>query len=242
VRKKQISVTARTLHRVSGATALAVVACALIAFGLGLNAGNGATDDAVTVSSPQSLAVESKTKVGAKLTPVSLKISAIDVKADITRLGLNSDRTVQVPKDADDAGWYTKGPAPGENGSSVILGHRDSKTGPAVFYRLNDLERGDKVAVKLSDDSVAHYQVVRVAQYANEDFPAPQVYAESNGRPALNLVTCGGRYDRDAGGYQSNIVVFTKYLWATGREAPPQQATTQDDGGPLGTLLGITSL
>ena len=80
-----------------------------------------------------------------------------------------------------------------------------------------DLERGDKVAVKLSDDSVAHYQVVRVAQYANEDFPAPKVYAKSAGRPALNLVTCGGKYDREAGGYQSNVVVFTKYLWATGR-------------------------
>jgi LPXTG-site transpeptidase (sortase) family protein len=217
MRSKQFSLTGRTLHRVSAATAMAVAACSLIALGLQLNVSSGAGGDAVTVAAPPPRVTESSSDAGAKLSPIILEIPAIDVEADITRLGLNADRTVQVPQDADDAGWYTKGPAPGENGSAVILGHRDSKTGPAVFYRMMELERGDKVAVKLSDDSVAHYQVVRVAQYANEDFPAPKVYAKSNGRPALNLVTCGGTYDRDAGGYQSNIVVFTKYLWATGR-------------------------
>lgn len=198
---------------------MAIVACLLFALGLQPDLGSGVPEDAVSVSAPLSLAAESETDAGGKLTPVSLTIPTIDVNADVTRLGLNADRTVEVPKDADDTGWYRHGPAPGENGSAVILGHVDSTTGPAVFYRLKSLERGDKVAVKLSDDSVAHYQVVRVTQYANEDFPAPKVYASSAGRPALNLVTCGGEYDREAGGYQSNVVVYTKYLWATGRTA-----------------------
>ena len=223
---KHSSVPPKTLRRISGATSLVVVSASLIAFGLHLNARNSAdeTEDPATISAPQSLAAESSTDAGAKLSPVSLRIPAIEVKADVTRLGLNADKTVEVPKDADDAGWYSKGPGPGENGSAVILGHLDSKTGPAVFYRLKNLERGDKVAVKLSDDSVAHYQVERVAQYANEDFPAPKVYASSKGRPALNLVTCAGEYDRDAGGYQSNVVVYTKYLWATGRTVSPKAA------------------
>jgi len=226
MRKKPYSVTARTLHRVSGATVMAIVACALMALALQPNPGSRASEDAVTVSAPLPLAAQSKTDAGAKLTPVSLTIPAIDVKAGITRLGLNDDRTVQVPKDADDAGWYRNGPAPGENGSAVILGHVDSTTGPAVFYRLKNLERGEKVAVRLSDDSVAHYQVVRVALYANEDFPAQKVYSASVGKPALNLVTCGGSYDRDAGGYQSNVVVYTKYLGATGGTASPEATTS----------------
>jgi LPXTG-site transpeptidase (sortase) family protein len=147
--------------------------------------------------------------------PVGLTIPAIKVASSVTRLGLNKDKTVEVPKDPDDAGWYSKGPIPGQNGSSVILGHVDSKSGPAVFYRLKDLDPGDQIAVKLSDHTVAHYQVARVAQYANRDFPAVKVYAGSPNRPALNLVTCGGKYDRDAGGYQSNVIVYTKYLGAT---------------------------
>jgi len=219
-------VTARTLHRVSGATVMAIVACLLIALGLQPNPGSGVPEDAVSVSAPLSLAAKSKTDAGAKLAPVSLTIPAIDVKADVTRLGLNSDRTVEVPKDADDTGWYRYGPAPGENGSAVILGHVDSTTGPAVFYRLKNLERGDTVAVNLSDDSVAQYQVDRVALYANENFPAQKVYAASAGRPALNLVTCGGRYDREAGGYQSNVVVYTTYLGVSARTASTDANTS----------------
>lgn len=155
---------------------------------------------------------------GASPMPVSLTIPTIKVAADITSLDLNRDGTVEVPTNPAQAGWFDRGPKPGESGPSVILGHRDSKQGPAVFYRLQDLDPGDRIAVQLSDRSVAHYQVVQVTQYANEDFPAQKVYADSNGRPALNLVTCGGKYDREAGGYQSNVVVYTTYLWATGRE------------------------
>ena len=147
--------------------------------------------------------------------PVRIGIPAIKVTADITRLGLNRDGTVEVPEDPDEAGWYRKGPRPGEPGSAVILGHVDSKVGPAVFYRLKNLDRGDQIVVGLDGGTVAHFEVARVAHYANEDFPRQKVYASTPDRPALNLVTCGGRYDPEAGGYQSNVVVYTTFLWAT---------------------------
>jgi hypothetical protein len=148
--------------------------------------------------------------------PVQLRIPAIKVSADVTGLGLNDDRTVEVPKDPDEVGWYRLGPSPGRPGSAVILGHVDSVHGPAVFYRLWDLKRGDRVDVRLADATVAHFKVARVVSYANEEFPATKVYrGGAGGRPALNLVTCTGAYDKAAGGYQSNLVVYTTYLWAT---------------------------
>jgi hypothetical protein len=152
--------------------------------------------------------------------PVRIGIPAIQVSADVTSLGLNRNGTVEVPEDPDDAGWYRKGPRPGESGSAVILGHVDSKVGPAVFYRLKNLDLGDQIAVGLEDGTVAHFEVARVAQYANEDFPRQKVYAGTPDRPALNLVTCGGKYDPAAGGYQSNVVVYTTYLWATDGDVP----------------------
>lgn len=148
--------------------------------------------------------------------PVQLRIPAINVAADVKGLGLNDDRTVEVPKDPDDVGWYRLGPSPGRPGSAVILGHVDSTRGPAVFYRLGQLERGDRVAVRLADGSVAHFKVDRVVTYPIEEFPARQVYGRSSrDRPVLNLVTCGGEYDKAAGGYQANVVVYTTYMWAT---------------------------
>jgi sortase (surface protein transpeptidase) len=166
------------------------------------------TKDAVTVLPPQSRAVESTKHAP----PVAIKIPAIKVSADVINLGLNDDKTVEVPEDPAEVGWYSKGPKPGQFGSAVMLGHLDSKTGPAVFYKLKSLEPGQKITVRRADDSVGNFEVVKVATYKNEDFPAEKVYGGSPDWPALNLVTCGGEYDRKAGGYQSNVVVYAEYL------------------------------
>ncbi len=219
-RARHSTATRRSPHRALLVVASTALAGALVAFGVDANHDGAdvppgtASKDPVRAPSLAPSPTESEA-IDSELSPVSLTIPAIKVAAGVTRLGLNTDKTVEVPEDPDDAGWYSKGPRPGENGSAVILGHLDSKSGPAVFHRLKNLDPGNQIAVKLSDDTVAHYQVARVAQYANKDFPAKKVYAGSPDRPALNLVTCGGKYDREAGGYQSNVVVYSTYLRVT---------------------------
>lgn len=153
---------------------------------------------------------------GPSSAPVHLSIPAIGVSKRLLRLGLQPDRTVEVPSpaDADYPGWYRLGTAPGQIGSAVILGHVDSLTGPAVFYELRSLEKGNRVDVRLADGAVAHFTVERVTTYPNREFPAREVYASSGDR-ALNLVTCGGTYDKGRGGYQSNVVAYTRWTGTT---------------------------
>lgn len=146
------------------------------------------------------------------LGPGHLTIGSIGVSTDLVRLGLNADRTVEVPTDPDRAGWFDLGPYPGELGSAVVLGHVDSIEGPAVFHELSRLQPGDTIEVTLTGGLVANFRVERVATYANEDFPAQEVYAGDPERRALNLVTCGGDYDAARGGWQSNVVVFAEYV------------------------------
>lgn len=143
--------------------------------------------------------------------PVRVRIPSIDVAARVTRLGLNPDRTVEVPTDPATTGWYRLGPAPGQPGSAVILGHVDSVDGPAVFYRLRYLEPGDRVVVDAADGSTATFRVLRLATYPNESFPAEQVYAARRPGRFLNLITCGGAYDEQSG-YQANVVVYTRRI------------------------------
>lgn len=142
--------------------------------------------------------------------PVHLSIPAIDVSRPLLRLGVNRDRTVQVPSPAhaELPGWFRLGPTPGETGSAVILGHVDSRSGPAVFHRLRFLESGDHVVVRRAGGTVSRFTVTKVVTYPNDEFPARKVYA-SHGYAALNLVTCGGAYDPDTG-YQANVVVYTR--------------------------------
>lgn len=145
--------------------------------------------------------------------PVALRAPAIDLSVtSIPGLGLNADGTVEVPTNPDEAGWYRLGPPPGQMGSAVILGHVDSIEGPAVFARLQYLQTDDRVAVSLSDGTVARFVVDRVRMFANAEFPARKVYASSSDASALRLVTCGGEYDEGNGGYQSNVVVFASMV------------------------------
>ena len=143
--------------------------------------------------------------------PLALSIPAIDVQTDIIRLGQHRDGTVEVPRHPADAGWFDLGPPPGTSGSSVILGHVDSVTGPAVFYRLDELRAGDRIDVHLDDGTTAQFRVHSIETYANADFPAQKVYGRQ-GRSQLNLVTCGGVYDSSRGGYQSNVVVNARLV------------------------------
>lgn len=149
----------------------------------------------------------------ARSEPVQLRIPTIDLAVSVSTLGLNPDRTVQVPADAGRPGWFRLGPSPGQLGSAVILGHVDSKRGPAVFFRLRSLRPGDRVEVSLANGAVAQFVVNKVATYPNSRFPARQVYG-SRGHSALQLVTCGGEYDKRTG-YQANVVVYTALAAST---------------------------
>jgi hypothetical protein len=211
---------------------LAALSGSLIAVGLQGDLGRvdsptapqaGLSTSTMTLLPLHSPTSRSKDVVGSKVWPVHLRIPAIKVSADVTGLGLNVDRSIEVPRNPDAAGWYRLGPSPGRSGAAVILGHVDSTHGPAVFFHLRNLKPGNRIAVRLSDAAVAHFQVTRVASYANRDFPARKVYGGAVGdRPTLNLVTCGGKYDREAGGYQSNVVVYATYLWATDASSHPE--------------------
>jgi hypothetical protein len=165
----------------------------------------------------------------ARSTPVSLTIPAIGLQVSLSTLGLNSNGTVQVPTDIQQAGWYRLGPSPGQFGSAVILGHVDSYLGPAVFFKLSALVAGDQVEVALADGVRATFVVNTVVMYSKASFPTSLVYA-SHGYQALQLVTCGGTFDPETGHYLSNVVVYTSLLSMT-----PSPSTASADTQTTGT-------
>jgi sortase (surface protein transpeptidase) len=138
--------------------------------------------------------------------PVRLRIPAIDVDTGLEYLGLAPDKSIKVPSGPDVAGWWKGGSRPGQVGPAVILGHVDSRTGTAVFYRLRWLQRGDEVFVDRADGTTARFVVTEQGKYSKVAFPSDLVYYPTL-EPELRLVTCGGPYDR-ATGYRENLVVF----------------------------------
>lgn len=144
-------------------------------------------------------------------TPVRLKIPKIKVDAGFVELGLNSNNEIEVPKSFDKVGWYINGPTPGELGPAVILGHVDSKLGPAVFFYLGQLEPGDIINVERKDGSTATFRVDKLERYAQDSFPTSLVYGDIN-HAGLRLITCSGHYDRQAKRYDKNLVVYASLV------------------------------
>ena len=139
--------------------------------------------------------------------PVHVQIPAIDVSTPLVKLGRLPDGTLQVPKAWGTAGWYDQGPRPGQPGPAVILGHVDSKSGPAVFYQLQTLRPGDTVRVGLADGRTLVFRVQRLQRYPKDQFPTQAVYFPTLDRE-LRLITCGGDFDYARDSYVDNIVVY----------------------------------
>ncbi|WP_254393348.1 class F sortase [Streptomyces buecherae] len=144
----------------------------------------------------------------ARARPSTVAIPALRLDAPVVGLGLDrhgrlTTPTVNAPRVA---GWYERGPSPGERGTAIIVGHRDTRRGPAVFLELPALRRGDLIEVARHDGRTAVFTVDAVRTYPRSAFPDRTVYGDA-GRPELRLLTCGGPFEPGRG-YRSNVVVF----------------------------------
>jgi LPXTG-site transpeptidase (sortase) family protein len=142
--------------------------------------------------------------------PTSIAIPAIGVSASVLPTGLADDGSIQVPPadQPDVAGWYRYGPSPGEAGSAVIVGHVDTRaTGPAVFFNLGRLHKGDTISVVRNDGRKATFAVTGVQLVAKDAFPADEVHRTSSGA-LLRLITCGGAFNSRQHSYVDNVIVY----------------------------------
>lgn len=143
--------------------------------------------------------------------PTHLSISKIGVNASVVSLGLKANGTMYTPAVPEQAGWYKHSPTPGQLGPAVIVGHVDSPKGPAVFWRLGEMQPGDIAEVARADGSTARFKVDAVKEFPQNNFPTQEVYGNTT-YPALRLITCSGTFNSDTGRYSNNTVVFASLV------------------------------
>jgi sortase (surface protein transpeptidase) len=149
---------------------------------------------------------ESTTATGT--VPTTLRIPAVGIDTTFAApLGLNEDATIEVPERFDAVGWYQFGPVPGDIGPAVVLGHVDSKLGPAVLYPLRSLQVGDEIHIARSDGTTTTFVTERITYTTQEAFPTNAVYGDTT-YPGLRLVTCSGTFDTASDRYTHNLIVY----------------------------------
>lgn len=143
--------------------------------------------------------------------PDRVRIPALGVDSPLIPLGLNPDRSLEVPTKAKIAGWYTGAPTPGEVGPAIVVGHVDWRGVPGVFKRLDQLRVGDQVEFLSQEGVTAAFVVTHSERVSKNAFPTQRVYGDTAG-PELRLITCGGVFDRTSGHYRDNVIVYARAL------------------------------
>ena len=144
--------------------------------------------------------------------PVALAVPALDVEAPVDPVGARDDGQMAIPDDVDRVGWYRFGPAPGDEGSAVIAGHVDDREqGLGAMAPLRDAAVGDEVVVTDATGGTTRWRVVSREQVDKQALPVDRLFARE-GPPRLVLITCGGEFLPEVGGYDSNVVVVAEPL------------------------------
>src|SRR3989339_735029 len=112
---------------------------------------------------------------------------------------------LKIPRNA---GWYKLGPRPGEIGSAAIAGHLNWWNGAvSVFAKLSKLKLGDKIIVQ-DKNGIDIVFVVRKISLLGSQEDASEVFVSDDGMAHLNLITCGGTWNKITKQYSKRLVIF----------------------------------
>jgi len=140
--------------------------------------------------------------------PVVLTIPSLGVRASVLPV-VNDHGTLGVPDDPAQVGWWSASALAGAASGTVVLdGHVDSATsGPGALFRLSALSANDPITLTTGAGQLRRYTVTGRRVYVKAGGLPADIFAQ-DGPPRLVLISCGGPFDRTAGSYLDNIVVF----------------------------------
>ena len=144
--------------------------------------------------------------------PRYLNIPKLHINTNIYALGKTKEGAIDAPKTAWGVGWYKDGTLPGTgSGAALIDGHvNDAFNTPGVFYELSSLLPGDDITIIRGDDSELHYKVVKVGEEPLRSIDMNKVLSSvETGKEGLNLITCGGTYNKKASTYTNRVIVYS---------------------------------
>ncbi len=132
--------------------------------------------------------------------PGGWRVSVVPVAA--TAVG-----ELALPEDARSSGWWVLGaPAGAAQGTTLVAGHVDTLSGLGAFATLHTLQLGARIKLIGANQRVYPYVVTARRTYTQQALPRDLFTRDGVHR--LVLVTCTGAYDRSAGRYDSNLVLY----------------------------------
>lgn len=175
----------------------------------------------VSTAPPKTEPPTAETKTQHRMPPTHpryLIIPKLNINTNIYAVGKTKEGAIDAPQTAWGVGWYQEGTLPGAgSGAALIDGHvNDAFNTPGVFYELSSLLPGDDITIIRGNDSELRYKVAKVTEEPLENIDMSRVLNPvETDKEGLNLITCGGRYDKRTGTYASRVIVYAVRVQAS---------------------------
>jgi len=144
--------------------------------------------------------------------PKKIIIVKIGVDNFIQQVGVNEKNEIAAPYNIFLAGWYNQSPRPGQKGLSVIDGHLDGFKKNGIFKNLSKLQKGDELSVLFGNDSSKKFRVFGVEEVEEKNAMASLFSQNPRVKNQLNLITCGGNYDKSKQYYEKRLIVSAEMI------------------------------
>ncbi len=141
-----------------------------------------------------------------------LLIPKIGVDAKIQTVGTMPSGSIGIPSNATDVAWFAGSSPIATAGTSVIVGHVDTRVfGAGVFRGLKGLVKGDALYVSI-EGRIGHYTVTGSEVYPEGTDRMDEVIGTRTGKARLVLITCDGKWDQSVKRYTERLVVFADLI------------------------------
>jgi LPXTG-site transpeptidase (sortase) family protein len=140
--------------------------------------------------------------------PIAIAIDKIALAAEVETIEI-VDGVMQDPTGPWVVSWYKETAKLGEIGNIVMAGHLDYwDVGPAVFFNITQLVKGDTITITGEDNEPYVYSVDWIRNYDADNAPIQDIVGPTEDEN-LTLITCGGPFDYANGVYLQRTVVRT---------------------------------
>lgn len=144
-----------------------------------------------------------------KSKPIKMELPSIHVSAPINGVGLTPNGAMAAIDSPTLIGWYRYSSIPGQEGNSLLAGHRDWGSQLGTLFFMETMDLGDELIITYEDGHTETFQLV-----SNEIYPEtkiPDHVMDLGGESRITIITCAGTFNKKTRHYDSRAVgVFQK--------------------------------
>ena len=134
------------------------------------------------------------------------------IRADIVSLGRTPRGNIGAPDNPFVVGWFDLSAAPGEQGNTILAGHRDyedidGNVGAGVCWELDRVKVGDQMVIRDAERDLAWVYEVTEAVVIDPNDPDASRYLADTSTSVITLITCTGSFDASTHRYSHRLVV-----------------------------------